>query len=150
MAYLLDYGNDKMDILDPSNGFSLSGSFSLSSSTIANEQFAIGLNGNLYLGDGLGGGSTYSANGTFLNTFALPGDFSGGDPYTGASYLSADSSGNVFVYDSGTGFHEFLDTSIVPEPSTWALMLLGTAGLGLLSRRKRLVSRPSWVLHFSE
>lgn len=35
-------------------------------------QFAIGANGDLDLGDELGGGSAYSATGSFLGSFGLP------------------------------------------------------------------------------
>ncbi|CAN5702741.1 hypothetical protein BH09VER1_BH09VER1_05450 [soil metagenome] len=136
ILHVLDYSNNKMVSFDPSNNFEQIGEFNLQSGiTTANIQFAIGATGNFYLGDGLGGGSTYDAAGHYLNSFALPEDFAGGDPYTGASYLSSDAAGRVYVYDSATGFHQYQDTSVVPEPSTYALAIGGLLGALILRRR---------------
>jgi hypothetical protein len=120
LLYVLDYGNDRVVMLDPANAFDQVGAFTLQSGvTTANEQFAIGANGDIYLGDGLGGGSSYTAIGDFIDTFDLP-EGTVDDPYKGQSYLSTDSSGGVFVYDKATGFHEYQDESViaVPEPGT--------------------------------
>ncbi|CAN5406684.1 hypothetical protein BH09VER1_BH09VER1_09660 [soil metagenome] len=137
LLYILDYGNDRMVSFDPANDFAQIGTFDLNTSiATANEQFAIGRNGNFYLGDGLGGGSTYAADGTYLGSFALP-DGVVGDPYTGASYLSSDSAGRVYVYDAQTGFHQYQDTSVVPEPSTYALAIGTFLGALILRRRKQ-------------
>lgn len=68
--YVLDYGNERMVSFDPGNGFEQIGEFSLCTELtpedlqIANTQFAIGRDGSFYLGDGLGGGSPYGADGT--------------------------------------------------------------------------------------
>jgi len=132
--YVLDYGNDRMVGFDPTNSFEQIVEFNLQTGlTTANEQFAIGRNGNFYLSDGLGGGSTYAADGAYLNSFSLP-DGVEGDIYSGASYLSADAAGRVYVCDSETGFHQYQDTSVVPEPLTWALFGLGA--VALLFRRR--------------
>lgn len=45
------------------------------------------------------------------------------------TFVAADSS---LSFDSAT-----LDTSAVPEPSTWALMIIGSLGLGAVIRRSR-------------
>lgn len=136
LLYILDYGNDRMVSFDPANAFAQTGTFDLNTGvTTANIQFAIGVNGNFYLGDGLGGGSTYAPDGTYLNSFALP-EGVGGDPFTGDSYLSTDSAGRVYVYNSATGFHQYQDMSVVPEPSTYALVIGGILG-ALACRRRR-------------
>ena len=137
LLYILDYGNDRMVSFDPANALAQIGEFTLQTGiTTANAQFAIGVNGNFYLGDGLGGGSTYAADGTYLNSFVLP-EGVVGDPYTGASYLSTDSAGRVYVYDSATGFHQYQDMSVVPEPSTCALAVGALLGALIFSRRRR-------------
>jgi hypothetical protein len=137
LLYILDYSNDRMVSFDPTDDFAQIGTFDLNTNvTTANVQFAIGVNGNFYLGDGLGGGSTYAADGTYLNSFALPEGVIG-HPYTGDSYLSTDSAGRVYVYDSATGFHQYQDMSVVPEPSTYALAIGALLGaLALRSRRQ--------------
>lgn len=137
LLYILDYSNDRMVSFDPANAFAQIGEFTLQTGvTTANVQFAIGVNGNFYLGDGLGGGSTYAPDGTYLNSFALP-EGVVGDSYTGDSYLSTDSAGRVYVYDSATGFHQYQDMSAVPEPSTCALVIGALFGVLILRRRRR-------------
>ena len=42
--------------------------------------------------------------------------------------LTISSSGDVLFYTTGA--------SLIPEPSTWAMMLLGSAGLGFVGYRK--------------
>lgn len=139
LLYILDYSNDRMVSFDPTDDFAQIGTFDLNTGgTTANVQFAIGVNGNFYLGDGLGGGSTYAPDGTYLNSFALP-EGVVGDPYTGDSYLSTDSAGRVYVYDSATGFHQYQDASVVPEPSTYALAVGGLLGALAFRRRRRQV-----------
>ena len=136
-VYLLDYGNNRMQMLDPANAFSYVSEFALETSvTTANMQFAIGPTGNLYLGDGLGGGSYYSAEGDFLGTFSLDTPV---DPALdiGAPYLSADSSGGVYVFDN-TGFHQYINVSTVPEPSTYFLAISGLLMASILRRRRAL------------
>ena len=52
-------------------------------------------------------------------------------------------------YSDSTGGHDFLatPTADVPEPSTWAMMLLGFAGLGFAgSRRAKRPARPPAVI----
>jgi hypothetical protein len=62
-------------------------------------------------------------------------------PLPGHSYIS--SSGNPGTFSSYQFDHDFRfeDTTIggVPEPSTWAMMMLGFAGVGFLAYRRRKV-----------
>ena len=72
LLYVLDYGNGRMQMLDPENDYAFVSEFALNPDvTTDNMQFAISLNGNIYLGDGLGGGTTYDADGNYLGAFAL-------------------------------------------------------------------------------
>lgn len=140
LLYVLDYGNDRVQMLDPKNAFAPVGQFTLQSGvTTANMQFAIGPTGNVYLGDGLGGGSSYAADGTYLGTFILP-DTVTGDPFVGTPYLSTDATGDVFVFDT-TGFHQYQDSSAVPEPPTYALAFSALLGAVLMRRRQPSISR---------
>ena len=52
--------------------------------------------------------------------------------------------GNTFVTTvtfTGSGTFTGTMTAVVPEPSTWALMALGFAGLGLASWRRRVAGQ---------
>ena len=73
---------------------------------------------------------------------------SGLDPATGLAdegYLGFTSdtpiTGFQFVSTLGgqlnTGFTDISEISAVPEPSTWAMMLLGFAGLGFMAYRSK-------------
>jgi hypothetical protein len=140
LMYVLDYGNGRMQMLDPEDSFAAVGQFDLQAGvTTANFQFAIGSTGNIYLGDGVGGGSFYTADGTYGGLFTLPGAVVGTPPPEfSSSYLSTDQNGGVYVFDS-TGFHQYRDASVVPEPST-AGLLAGAVFL-MAMRRRRKASR---------
>ncbi len=139
LLYVLDYSNERIASFDPDNAFEPVGSFSLNTGvTTANVQFAIGITGSFYLADGLGGGSYYDSTGAFQGAFSLP-VATVGNPYEGASYVSTDSAGRVYVFDRATGFHQYADAAVsaVPEPGT---TLAGVALLCLAgaSRRRRV------------
>jgi len=72
------------------------------------------------------GGSWGAADGNFgglfFNTSALNGWIVG--------------TGNTFNYGGFDGV-TFTNMSAVPEPSTWAMMILGFAGVGFLAYRRR-------------
>jgi hypothetical protein len=141
LLYVLDYGNDRIASFDPANAFAPVGSFSLNPDPeilVANQQFAIGVNGSFYFADGQGGGSYYNSLGQFQGTFGLSEDAATAS-YTGASFINTDAEGNIFVYDSAKGLHQYQDTRVVPEPGTFAL--LGLGALTLLFRRR--VIRPA-------
>ncbi len=140
LLYVLDYGNDRVQMLDPANGFNSVGEFALEEEvTVANIQFAIGSNGNVYLGDGLGGGSAYDEDGTFIGAFAPIDSEDVVMRPKDAFYLTNDKDGNVYVID-GAGLHQYHDASVVPEPATWVLLILGGAGCFALVRRRARVS----------
>lgn len=135
LLYVLDYGNDRMQILDPGNAFAYVSEFSLESSvTTVNVGFAIGVNGNIYLADGQGGGSTYSADGDFLGAFTSSITPTPTSQSAGRAYIETDSAGNVYVFEGYSQF-QYLDLSVVPEPSTSALA--GLAALTLAAWRRR-------------
>jgi len=78
----------------------------------------------------------------FLYTSGSP--VLGSSAYLNASYSSLGMTVGTYVWSWGSGDHADTFTIEVdlPEPSTWALMLLGFAGVGFASRRasKRLAS----------
>lgn len=136
LLYVLDYGNNQMDSFDPENAFAPVTSFNLNTNidtVTANEQFAIGINGSFYLSDGTGGGSYYNSLGVFQGVFNTGG--ATGTAYTGQSFINADSTGGIYVYNNATGLHQYQDTSVVPEPSTYALAIGGLLGALILRRR---------------
>ncbi len=54
--------------------------------------------------------------------------------------------GNAFITTvtfTGSGTFTGTMTAVVPEPSTWALMALGFAGLGFASWRRRVAAQPA-------
>ena len=90
------------------------------------------------------GGQLFSFGGTGVATFDVTGiDVANGlDPTNATAFVTAltfDGSGTF------TGTMTPITTSSVPEPSTWALILFGFAGLGLAGRA-RGVRRASPVL----
>lgn len=152
LLYMLDYDHNRMLMMDPNlsdpdtvDQFRLVGEFSFQPGvTTANMHFAIGVNGNVYLGDGEGGGSTYSATGDFLGTFTptiTPSPGVGGAG--GSPFIDTDAAGHVYIYDDITGYpglsqFQYLDLSVVPEPSTSVLIAgAGAAFLALSRRRSR-------------
>ncbi len=77
----------------------------------------------------------------------VPDDYSGGalsetSAYLGASFASLGLTPGSYVYSWGTGDHADTFTlnvvaGSVPEPSTWAMMFLGFAGLGYAAVRRK-------------
>lgn len=117
LLYVLDFGNRRVQSLDPANAFAPVAQFPLrTGAPVANMQFAIGPTGTLFLGDDLGGCSAYdTTTGTYLGSFTLAGT-TPANPFTSgiAPYITADGLGNVFVFDH-TGIHQYLDSSATPD-----------------------------------
>ncbi|MES2694201.1 MAG: hypothetical protein V4773_12070 [Verrucomicrobiota bacterium] len=135
LLYLLDHGNSRIAVLDPANSFSLTRSINFTG-TVANMQFALSHDGSLFLGDGAGGGSMYSAAGSLVSTFLLPAG-SYANPFTNGitPYVDYTPDGHVFIFDA-TGAHQYAVFAI-PEPSTYAALTgLALFGLTLCQRLK--------------
>jgi hypothetical protein len=134
LLYVLDYGNNRMQVLDPDNAFAAVREFTLQG-TVANMQFAMSFGGSIFLGDGAGGGSMYSSTGTLLDTFALPaGSYTNPFPALSNSYVDYTPDGHVFVFDT-TGAHQY---AVVPEPATWGFLSgIALLSLALMRRRSR-------------
>jgi hypothetical protein len=74
--------------------------------------------------------SLESAEAFFTDSSLLPGVRGAGNQTVDVSYLLTESGvGDGFGFDFGVG-------GAVPEPSTWAMMLLGFAGLGFAGYRR--------------
>jgi len=81
------------------------------------------------------GGTAYDADGNYLGAFALPEPMPGDEP--GATpHIFTDASGGIYVFD-WTGNYHYQDLSVIPEPSTCALIVGSGAALLALSRRRR-------------
>jgi probable HAF family extracellular repeat protein len=92
-------------------------------------------------------GLTIGSNGSFLGGFL----YSGGiyepfnDPLTGngpnqfTSPTAINNLGQIVgtYVDSDGVVHAFLATPTVPEPSTWAMLLIGFAGIGFMAYRRK-------------
>jgi hypothetical protein len=82
-----------------------------------------------------GGTNCSSASGqagSFSGGFTL--NFSGSGPFTLNDFVDRYASIAALNNQSGEG-HPFI--SAVPEPATWAMMLLGFTGIGMAMRRRR-------------
>jgi hypothetical protein len=93
--------------------------------------------------DGYGDSSTYAANGT-----PAPQNYSldvGGLGYNSACKLGiqcGQSAYSAYVNDHHVGLINYaFRVSAVPEPSTWAMLLLGFAGVGFMAYRRK--SKPA-------
>ena len=98
----------------------------------------MGVNLGQWTGDGTDSGSTPSA-GAMTN---LGGWYSSSDNTTwelvpGGAYYTT-TTGNV-SFSEPILFFEGTPIAAVPEPSTWAMMILGFAGLGFMTYRRRKV-----------
>jgi PEP-CTERM motif len=109
------------------------------------------------ISDSIPGGTVGTYTSTNGSAFALLGTFANGNPFTiGADdtitipvgvntlYLGfADGSGfqgpSGFYQDNGGALT--VNISAVPEPSTWAMMILGFLGVGFMAYRKKCTPR---------
>ena len=95
--------------------------------------------GGGYYGGGGGGGYSGGGGGGFASApNGTPLGYGGGG---GGSIAIGVQESELFAgVNSGNGF---INIAIVPEPSTWAMMLAGFAGLGWLARQRRRKLRPA-------
>lgn len=102
--------------------------FSQAASLTADEE------GNIYVGNNLGGASVYDSTGQLLTSF-VPGANNPVDPNAGtnAGSLFLDDAGDLFVTDI-TGMHQY---AVVPEPSTCAMLVVGLVAFGGFRRSSR-------------
>jgi PEP-CTERM motif len=92
---------------------------------------------------GGGGGSGFSGGGGGGGTLQIPGAGGGG----GGSYLASLFKDQVLTTGGasrGDGLISITSLApVVPEPSTWAMMLMGFAGLGWLAHTRRRETSPA-------
>ena len=107
--------------------------FSLAGSTYDTSNSGIAVNGSDLVLGAFAGGGVLTVDGTF-NDFWL---------WFDPTLASQSVSGFNAYYGTGTGLlraGSYTVTQVtagVPEPATWALMLLGFGGMGLVVRRRR-------------
>lgn len=134
VMFFLDSNNA---ILNANNGFSNGFSFFYSSATAATVSVYDGLNGtgNVLASLNLVAQNTNNCSGdptgTFCNWTAVGATFAG----VGRS-INFGGTANFTVYDDIT-FGSPTPGGAVPEPATWALMILGMGAIGGAMRRRR-------------
>lgn len=93
--------------------------------------------------DGLVSIAAYTAGGALLGTATelFPEDFAEGKSLTlnvaGASYFIASTNAPVNPHSLGWDISAIQTAGVVPEPSTWALMIAGFGAAGAALRRRR-------------
>jgi hypothetical protein len=90
---------------------------------------------------------TFPTAGTDYATFTIPTGYHYDVSFMQGIFTLANSGGagpeSFKLTTSGPGTVDFsLTTSAVPEPVTWAMMLLGFAGLGIVGYGRRSLSSP--------
>jgi hypothetical protein len=138
LFYVLNQVNGvtSVESYDLANAGLFKNSFTVPSNTSLSGGMAISPTGHMYLGDGAGGLSEYDLNGNLLANFSYTGGGTDNSATGGASFVSLDHLGDIFVYDSTTGMHEYFDATAIPEPATYAA-IFGVAALVLAAWRRR-------------
>jgi hypothetical protein len=77
--------------------------------------------------------------GTEIASGGTRGDYVGLDGNNGSLFLTQ--TNEIFTLGCGAGCG-FVGVSGVPEPSTWAMLILGFAGVGFMSYRRRSQAMP--------
>ena len=109
----------------PSWADQVTNAFTVTSGTITSFEFMAVTSGNISVGDYFGINSTSSLAGSF-GGWILPADLN-----------ELSKTNNIFGYNfGGASGVTFTATTTIPEPSTWAMMLLGFAGLGYAGYRR--------------
>jgi hypothetical protein len=73
-------------------------------------------------------------------TYVSGGTLSATDTYSNETISSMGLNTGTYVYTWGTGAHAdslTVEIGAVPEPSTWAIMILGFLGLGWMAYRRK-------------
>jgi hypothetical protein len=88
--------------------------------------------------------------GVFFGNLIVPHGYVSGAPlsdtarYSGQTFASLSVTPGIYIWTWGSGANadSFTLDAVVPEPSTWVMMLVGFAGLGLAawSRRRKAIS----------
>ena len=146
-------------VIEPSQSYVISGS-TLGLTAIYEGAIAgptnFGLGGSTFASSG--SGDTFGINPSDGSFFLyVPDSYFGGQLSTSSTFLNASFASlgmmpGTYVYSFGSGTNGdrvFIDvgTNTIPEPSTWAMMLLGFAGLGFAGYRARgRLSSPSCSL----
>ena len=104
--------------------------------------------------EGAGGSNAYSSGTIYLEVSKVGNVYTSAYSSNGINWTTLGSETNTTAYteiglftlrqpwdgvalDSVASFDSFNVTSAVPEPSTWAMMILGFCGLGLMAYRRR-------------
>lgn len=91
---------------------------------------------NIYLNGSLFGSITHTGGDrTNLNWTAFSKDFTATTALTNLKFVNTAGAGNEGV------FLDAINVAAVPEPATWAMMLLGFGGIGAAMRRQRKPTR---------
>jgi hypothetical protein len=101
-----------------------------------------------FVGASSSSGSTFLINGNtgviYLPSGYTSGSFiSGTDTFGGTTLAGLGLTDGTYTYDFGTGPNEdsvvvnIGNVSAVPEPSTWAMMILGFMGVGFMAYRRK-------------
>ncbi len=112
LTRLLDYDNARVLTLNrsPGEGESvIQGSFALDAGVTSVNSLGVSSWGNIYVGDGSGGGSVYNLAGDLLQTFSTT--TSVAVPVLGDPYINALKDGTIDVFDA-TGYHQYFDSTI--------------------------------------
>lgn len=138
IMFFLDANNA---ILDVNNGFTTGFSFWYTSSTAATINVYDGLGGTGNILASLNLVAQHTSNctgdpgGTFCNWTAI------GVAFAGTAYsIDFGGTANQTGYDNITFGSDRPGGGVIPEPATWAMMILGFGMVGFASRRRRRVA----------
>lgn len=104
--------------------------------------------GNAFVSATTGSGGAFGLFGSSLllaNTYVSGTQLQVSDIWKNTSLTALGLSTGAYVYTWGTGAHSdslTINVGGVPEPSTWAMMLLGFCGLGYMAYRRRNTCAP--------
>lgn len=106
--------------------------------------------GNAFVSATTGSGDAFGLFGSSLllsNTYVSGTQLQVSDTWSNTTLAALGLSAGVYVYTWGTGAHSdslTINVGSVPEPSTWAMMILGFCGLGFMAYRRK--SKPNLIV----